>query len=181
MESGPGESSAWSSQDRESTHAAVLSCQKQAAADSWYVPFRTGIAIENDKEVEIITHIIQPIFYHSVQQPLEHFHTTPQNRIHLSTDGLYDCASFSIAMGPYLKILIHAHGADSLRILVAEFITTFPELHKQLKPKHIELAYNPRYIGTAVQYEMVAISLLAQLPGSNFSHRWVNERTVIVK
>jgi hypothetical protein len=181
MESGPGESSAWSSQDRESTHAAVLSCQKQAAVGSWYVPFRTGIAIENEKEVEIITHIIQPVSGLSDLQSLEHFHTQPQNRIHLCTDGLYDCASFSIIMGPYLKILIHAHGADSLRILVAEFIKTYPDLHKPRESKQIELAYNPKYLRSAVHYQMLAISLLAQLPRSSFSHRWVNEHTVIVK
>lgn len=172
------EKGTWTSEAREIAHTAFLGSQAAAPEKYWYVPYRTGVALLEDEQSLIVSHIGRAP---EIDLP-EYFTHRTNGRTSLTTDGIYECAGVSVQVEPFLKILIHAHGVHSLSHLMEAFLDLIDRASSQRSVSRkgtFQLLYNPLYVSHALSYESLCLRLLKKMNNIEFKRQWVNQHTVI--
>jgi len=164
---------------------AFLSHQRGAPDGYWDVPYRSGVAILHTAEDEGRSLVVSHLGKESEDRSVESFWMETGNRNALITSDVHECVGLSLCIDPWVKLLIHAQGAESLSNLATELMYLLPQVlsrngdtaqHVQGK---LEVAYNLRYLQHIPFYETTLRALLKLLPKVTVRRTFVDTRSLV--
>lgn len=167
------ETARWSDVSQEVSVNAILTAQKYAKPGAWYVPYKTGILLV-DGHALIATHIGE-----DAGESFVFFTKLSRIRTNLMTDGIYDCAGFTLEMDR-LKLLIHAFGASSLHEIATRLLSNSSFTEREKTEKVVCHAYvNSKYVLGIPQYLLAINKLLYQWKNKDISHHFIHESSIV--
>lgn len=173
------ETDRWSDETREVSINSILSHQTNATLDAWYVPYKTGMALNNQNDLLMVSHFGRD----PKVEDLDIMRLKAQGKSELMTSGIYDCAALSVEIGSLSKVLIHAYGASSMIQLLNVLERELPLAHnthsRKLETK-LKFAYNPTYVTHIFSYEWLYLFLVKKLRPTMMQRIWVSQKTEIV-